>query len=718
MEYSLADLLRNSGYKDGLFAPEDIAAIQVKDRNGRPVVYDPVSKRDRAAKPEELIRQLFLHQLLHRYGYPADRISVEQKVRMGRDTKKSADIIIWDRDDPEAAYIIVEIKKPKEKEKSGVEQLKSYVNATGAPVAAWTDGATLTILHREDPNRYIRVPRLPNAPETLAEVLDEQVTIDQLASRNRLVTEQLTLKSIIEDLEDLVLANAGVDAFEEVFKLIYAKLYDEWVATNERPDRRVTFRISGSTDVQLKEKIDALFSEAQAKWPGVFIEGEQLNLNPSQLRVCVSFLQDIKLFNSNLQVIDEAFEYLTVEVAKGSKGQYFTPRHVIDMAVKMMNPKRREYVIDTAAGSCGFTVHTLFYVWGEEFTAEGPKGWQAEYAREKVYALDFDARSVKVAKALNLIAGDGRTNVYRANSLDPRQWDEEVRVGLRPRLRKSKSAADRKENEQAMRYFDFDLLLANPPFAGDITDSRILRQYELARKYQGVDPEKLADDPVALAAYQADPLRHAYRDSGSWDKKQPRDVLFIERNLDFLKPGGRMAIVLPQGRLNNVSDGYIRWWFSQHARVLAVVGLGVDTFKPHTGTKTSVLFLQKWNDDPTAGPLCPMIEDYPIFFATSEHSGKDNRGEYVYVSDPDTGGPLLDLEGHPIVDHDLYDLRAVLAGQMDRYRARHAGNPDAVRLKEQRYVRILENLPAREPIAEAFVAFARAEGLSFWTDEA
>ena len=99
----------------------------------------------------------------------------------------------------------------------------------------------------------------------------------------------------------------------------------------------------------------------------------------------------------------------------------------------------------------------------------------------------------------------------------------------------------------------------------------------------------------------------------------------------------------------------MRWWISQHCRILAVVGLHVNTFKPHTGTKTSVLFLQKWNDDPQAGPLCPRIENYPIFFATSQKSGKDSSGEYVYRKDVN-GELLLDNHSHKIVDHDLDDI--------------------------------------------------------------
>ena len=711
MSLSISDLLRDSGYSDGLFSAQEISALDLKVIKGKPYVHDPVSGIDRPAKPEEIVRQLFLRQLLGQYGYPASRIGVEKAVQMGRDTSKSADIVVYDADDHRAVYLIVEVKRPGEK--GGLEQLKSYCNAEGAPLAALTDGAGLLVLHREDPNIYIEVPRLPHAAETLEEVLEEEVTLDDLKERNRLVTEGRTLKGIILDLENLVLANAGVNSFEEIFKLLYAKLYDEWAAANERPDRRVTFRIGGATDAALKRKIDGLFREATDKWRGVFDRGEHVKLDGGQLRVCVSFLQNVKLFNSNLQVIDDAFEYLTVSEAKGKKGQYFTPRHVIDMAVKMLDPKRHEYVVDTAAGSCGFTVHALFHVWGEEFTAERPEPWQINYAREKVYALDFDARSVKVARALNLIAGDGQTNVYQANTLDPKRWRPEVAQGLKPRLRRFPDDAATEKNAADYRHFDFHVLLANPPFAGDVSDSRILRQYDLARKYKAVDPSKLTEGSEEWDAYHADPHRHAFLDARKWHRKQPRDVLFLERNLDFLRPGGRAALVLPQGRFNNVSDAYLRWWLAPHARILAVVGLHVDTFKPHTGTKTSVLFLQKWNDDPSAGPLCPRVDDYPVFFATSEVSGKNSKGEAVYLVDPDDGGPLLDIERHPVVDHDLFSVKDVLAGQMRRFRKRHRGQDELIAAKEEEHARILGHLPVREPIAEAFLDFARAEGLSF-----
>jgi len=649
-KYRLSDIFKSSesGYALDIFREDEIASLEESlfEKHGKPYLKCLATGKDRAAKPEEIVRQLYLGRLMRDYKYPKERLFVEKAVYFGSSVaEKRADIVIADKDDPDTAYIIVECKKPKRRD--GLEQLKSYCNAEGSPIGVWTNGGEIVYLHREEPNLFKSLPDIPRADQKLSDLLAERWTIERLTKENRLVKERLTLKSIILDMEDLVLANAGVDAFEEVFKLIYAKLYDEWNASRPGKKKRyLEFRVGGSTPSELYQRINGLFDKAKKQWPGVFLADERIELTPNHLVTCVSFLEDIKLFNSNLQIIDEAFEYLSVQVGKGSKGQYFTPRHVIDMCVKMLNPTVDEYMIDTAAGSCGFTVHTTFWVWGNEFTAEGPKKWQSDYASNNVYGIDFDARSVKIAKALNLIAGDGRTNVYRANTLDPRHWSDEVKVGLKDRLMRFPDDPERDRwNREYYRYFDFDVLMTNPPFAGDIKDSRILHQFDLAKKK-----------------------------NGKWHNKLGRDILFIERNLEFLKPGGRMCIVLPQGRFNNVTDEYIRRFIAERARILAVVGLHGNTFKPHTNTKTSVLFLQKWNDDPEAGPLCPKVEDYPIFFAVSQKGGKDNSGDYIFKTGPD-GRPLLDEHGHMIVDHDL------------------------------------------DEIAEAFIEFAKREGLSFWEED-
>lgn len=767
--YTLTDILKDSEYALDVFSIEELQALHIFDRAGKAYITDFVTGVDRLARPEEIVRQLLLHKLIYFYNYDKERISVERPVYFGSSVaKKRADIVISDKDDLERVYIIIELKKPKRKD--GIEQLKSYCNAEGAPIAVWTNGGEIVILHREDPNIYRSIPDLPRADQTLYQVINETVTIDELAKRNKLVTERLTLKKVILDLEDLVLANAGVDAFEEVFKLIYAKLYDEWQAENNPARRRqILFRASGETHSELHAKINTLFQDAQRLWRGVFLPGEKIDLIPSHLAVCVSFLQDVKLFNSNLQVIDEAFEYLVTQIAKGEKGQYFTPRHVIDMAVKMLNPKWDEYVIDTAAGSCGFTLHSIFHVWGGELTSRTPEAWQSAYASEKVYGLDFDTRSVKIAKAINLIAGDGKTHIYRVNTLDPRTWDEEARVGIRDRLAHFDADTSKSEfNRKNYRFFDFDVVLTNPPFAGEIKDSRILHQYDIARK-----------------------------DAGSWETSMGRDILFVERNLEFLKPGGRMAIVLPQGRFNNTSDEYLRRFVALRCRILAVVGLHVNTFKPHTGTKTSVLFVQKFTDaelkerenfkvelgerfdsaiesigimdsdinwqykseiyksDTTLYQSFERLADemlmikvgtrnatqeqqlrqrvydrvksayveevftkrfdYAVFFATSEFCGKENSGEYIFVEGPDKQ-PILDLYGHQIVDQDLYDVRTVLRTQLDHLLQRDENEPDKCADHERRYREILQYIPQRTTITESFIEFARSQALYFWKD--
>lgn len=196
--------------------------------------------------------------------------------------------------------------------------------------------------------------------------------------------------------------------------------------------------------------------------------------------------------------------------------------------------------------------------------------------------------------------------------------------------------------------------MANPPFAGDIKENTIISRYELGKN-----------------------------SAGKWQNKVGRDILFIERNLNFLKPGGRMAIVLPQGRFNNSSDKAIREYIAERCRILAVVGLHGNVFKPHTGTKTSVLFVQKWDDE-----LCPKKDDYPIFFATMQKPSKDNSGDKIYLVDPETGLPALDKHNHLIVDHDLFQLSY---------------------MKQDGTETLLE-----PGIAEAFAEFAKKEGLSFF----
>ncbi|MXV78076.1 N-6 DNA methylase [Candidatus Poribacteria bacterium] len=691
----LQTILKDSKYHLDLFKETELQELRQKvEGNANPLIYCDVRRKAILLKPEEVVRQLYAARLLTQYRYDTDRIKFEHLVNFGRE-KKRADIVILDKDRPDTPYTIIEVKKPKLQD--GKDQLRSYCNATGAPIAVWTNGQQISHYHRKDPNYFEEITDIPNADQTLADILNERFTLKDLVIKDKLAAERKSLKDIILELEDEVLANAGVDVFEEVFKLIFTKLFDEFKSRSDKeyinrilrrkintvvqeatkpfgsrgadyesikeivetiPDndmeRAMEFRNTGQTDSELKSKIQHLYDDAKNQWPGVFSEGSTFKLSDSHLAVCVSSLQDIKLFNSNLQIVDEAFEYLVSKDAKGEKGQYFTPRHVIDMCVKMLNPKRGEYMIDTAAGSCGFPVHTVFKLTGRNFTnAEIPPEEKENIL--KVFGIDFDEKTVRIARTLNLIAGDGETNVLHLNTLDYERWSDRAerdRLWIMTYGRGfDRLKALRTEKDQN-RLFNFDILMANPPFAGDIKENRLLHQYSLG-----------------------------FKGNGKVQSKVGRDILFIERNLDFLKPGGRMAIVLPQGRFNNTSDKYIREFIADRARILAVVGLDTNTFKPHTGTKTSVLFLQKWNDDLSQGPLCPKVDNYPIFFAVSEKGGKDNSGDYVYLQN-ENGQNILDENGHLIVEHDLHNHN--------------------------------EELPFG--IAEQFIKWAKTEKLSFWED--
>jgi len=362
--------------------------------------------------------------------------------------------------------------------------------------------------------------------------------------------ERLSLKSIILDLEDLVLANAeGIDdSFDEVFKLIYAKLYDEWAASNDPSrNREIHFRIYGESGTELYTKINGLLRNAKDKWRGIFGTGEQIKLKPSHLVTCVAFLQDVKLFNANLQVIDEAFEYLITDIAKGKKGQFFTPRWVIDMCVKMLNPKINERFIDPACGSSGFGVHTIFWIGDQKFLATGLSPHVTEYAGTMVFGIDSSPKAVKTAKALNLIAGDGKSNVYELNSLNPPKWNAEGKAAFGSILTHFDDEEENEKNQSDFQHFDFNVLMTNPPFAGNISEREILIQYRLAEK------------------------------RGRTVNRMGRDILFIERCLNFLKPNGRMAIILPQGRLNNSNDLYIRNFFFE--MLPAKGGFVINTLK-------------------------------------------------------------------------------------------------------------------------------------------
>jgi type I restriction enzyme M protein len=412
------------------------------------------------------------------------------------------------------------------------------------------------------------------------------------------------LESLFTRLEELVLANSGEDEFEEVFKLVIAKLWDERCGRSPRFFAR-------TSELETYREITALLCEADAAWPGVLGLSPQPGLTPPHLQVCADVMAQHTISNSSLEVMDSFFEFLVSKSAKGAKGQYFTPRHVVEFCVRMLRPTMDETVLDPACGSGGFLIQAHDYVRQQCGLSDEDS---RDYCGSKLWGFDIDARAIRIAKTLFMLTGGTATNAIRLNSL------------LRPDMAGlfALSSEDNGEPDvgtsltiedvtrsQLRHHKGFDVIVTNPPFAGEVRESRILNGYALSAGRTSVE----------------------------------RDVLFVERCVQLLRPGGRMAIVLPHNKLGADSWAHVRKWLLNNTRVLAVVGLGRHTFLPHTHQKAEVLFLQT-NPDRTR-----CLQQQPIFFGISERDGKDSKGHPILRPGMGTLDPMWDR-----LDHDLAEI--------------------------------------------------------------
>ena len=557
-------------------------------------------------KPEEIVRQWWLYRLRNVYGYDFKQIAVEVPVKVGAtEAKKKADIVVYTDATKKTPRIFIEVKKPNRKD--GVDQLQVYMNATGCRLGLWSNGAPPHVyLLRIEPHEGKEEPtwrelrNIPSRTEDLAAV-DSPITRSDLEP----VTDFL---SILAECEDNIKAHEAVGVFEEIFKLIFAKIYDE--RRNLKNDSSsARFRVGVfEAASEARTRIDALFNDAKTQWQGVFDAEEEIKLGDETLAFCVSALQKTYLLKSDADVLGAAFEVMINPNMKGDKGQYFTPRHVIDMCIGILDPKDNQTIFDPACGSGGFLVGAMDHVFATIRRERDDENEilenQKDYASQNVFGLDYDRMIAKVAKAYMLIWGDGRSNIAVADGLNEKNWSGPVSgtflegVGKNRRLRQ------------------FDIIATNPPFGGDISAEDTLSRYELAYK----------PDRKGILRRSA---------------KVARDKLYIERCLKSLKPGGRMAIVLPRGTLKNYNDEYIRRFVLMRAHVVAVVGLTGSMFKPFTNTKTCVLFLRKRIVE--LSDIADVKNDPKIVFAVSTQPGKDRSGSLVRAEDGTVSSDMKEI---------------------------------------------------------------------------
>ncbi|MDB4938861.1 MAG: Type restriction-modification system, DNA-methyltransferase subunit [Labilithrix sp.] len=334
-----------------------------------------------------------------------------------------------------------------------------------------------------------------------------------------------TATSVVAHIEEVVVATSGEDAFELVFAVAAARVIAKKQATSgaiakvalSHPE--LSIAMPRDANEALVARIDGLLESALAAG------------------------------DDRLQALDAVFESLVPRIAKGDKGQFFTPRYVVDFVVKALAPRARDVVVDPACGSGAFLAHAR------------------AAAKVKTFGSDVDPRAIRVARLVAISQGRDPATIVRADGLR----GAELPVA--------------------------DVVATNPPFAGraDATG------FEVAR----------------------------------FVKTPERDVLFLERAIDLLRPGGRLGIVLPYNKAAGTSFAGMRRWLLGRARVLAVVGLPRETFMPHTSQRCFVLFAKRR----ARGDV--LSSEERAMFAISERAGKEHDLDDVLAK----LGPFLAAEG-------------------------------------------------------------------------
>lgn len=400
------------------------------------------------------------------------------------------------------------------------------------------------------------------------------------------------LKVLFSKIRDYLAGNVcGITRDEtlaqELINLLFCKIYDE-NSTSE--NSLVSFKVDEiEKEIDVKRRIDELFKKVKKEYSDVFSERDMISLDPKSLTQIIKELQIYCITSSSREVIGEAFEIFIGPALRGGEGQFFTPRNIVEMTVNILNPKIGDLIIDPACGSGGFLIVALSNLWKKiddkykgKISERELHNKKEEVASKFIRGIDKDRFLAKVTKAYLALMGDGRECIFCENSLEElSKWNKETR--------------------DQIHLVEFDFVITNPPFGSKIPikEESILSKYDLGHTW-------------------------IKKDDDSWVKTeklqlyQPPQILFIERCLHLLKPGGKVGIVLPDGILSNISDSYIRQFILNNAKIIAIVDCPSETFQPSTATKTSVLFLEKKSGKKR--------ENYEIFMSLVKECGHDKRG--------------------------------------------------------------------------------------------
>lgn len=564
-------------------------------------IIDYISGIEVAYKPEEeQAVQPFAKSLVEDYGYSKDCISTHPQFRVKArpsDTKKEypVDIAVFKnaKKEEDDVYIIVECKKKNRKD--GKTQLQDYLRFCRAQLGVWFNGEERLFLRKYEKNGQVLFEEIPNIP-----IAGQRIEDIGKFKRSELQPTH-NLKSTFKAIRNYLAANTVGATRDEILaqqliNIIFCKIYDERFT---EPDKMVTFRSGvGENPEDVKSRILAIFDNVKHKYREVIDVNDEITLDANSIVYLVGELQNYCLIEADRDVIADAFETFIDHALKGGQGQFFTPRNVIKMMIEILDPTEDDFIIDPSCGSGGFLVEALRYIWNKIEKQGQLYGWSAEEIKEekmevainKICGIDKDYFLSKVAKAYMAILGDGKGGLFCEDSLDRvDNWNNKtkIKIGLNK----------------------FSILLTNPPFGSKIKvqGEEKLKQYDFGYKWS-LDKK-----------------------TGAWNKGELKEyetpqVLFIERNYQFLANYGKMGIVLPDGFFGNQGFSYVRHWLKERGKILAVIDIPVETFQPNTSTKTSVLIYQKL-------PKEKIPENYNIFMAICNSCGHDRRGNEIKEDD-------------------------------------------------------------------------------------
>lgn len=573
--------------------------------------------------PEEYVRQNIEKALVRQYKYASRDCAPEFTIKVGS-SRKRVDIVVFGdgKEQTQAnAYIVVETKKADVKPSNkteGIGQLQSYMAAClNVKYGMWTNGD----------DRFCFAKRADNKGGfTFSEIIDipafgqtEEET-QRPKRRDLKVATADNLLFAFRRCHNYIAANEGKqkpDAFWELLKIIFTKIEDErspvlnFFAT---PGERESATLASSA----KKRIQDLFIDRVVKkYPTIFEPRDSsIDLKPGVVAYVVTQLQGYSLLASPVDVKGVAYEEIVGSNLRGDRGEFFTPRNACRMAVTMLNPQPDERLLDPACGTGGFLItgmnHALEHIeraeraqWidpsnGTDAERQELYRRRNEYLSQCVFGLDLNPGLVRAAKMNMVMNNDGSGGLWQANSLEhPHTWTQSLREGI--------------------PLGSIDVIVSNPPFGANILidDEDVLSQYELAARWDLDEEGKWS-------------IRRDKNGNPELQKSQPPEVLFIERCFQLLRPGtGRMAMVIPNGILNNPGLSYARNWLMKRAQILAVVDMHRDLFQPRNDTQTSMVLMRRLSSEEVATAEKSGL-DYPLFMAVAETIGHDKRGNTIY----------------------------------------------------------------------------------------